>query len=106
MASSSEALPPAVPVKAKPPRPKPSSVDSLSGSVALVTPPRVPTPPAGPPPGKRARVSSCISVDYAEQVESGPIDFSLGNFSIILVPQDNANNPEWLSFHRIVSQDW
>ena len=103
--ASSSAAPPAVPVKAKPPRPKPSSAESLSGSVAPVTPPLVPTPPAGPPPGKRARVSQTISVDYAEEVESGPMDFSLGNFSIILVPQNNANNPEWLPFiglyHRV-----
>ena len=103
--ASSSAAPPAVPVKAKPPRPKPSSAQSLSGSVAPVTRPLVPTPPAGPPPGKRARVSQTISVDYAEEVESGPMDFSLGNFSIILVPQDNANNPEWLPFiglyHRV-----
>lgn len=106
MASSSEALPTAVKVKAMPPRPKPSSVDSLSGSVAPVTPPMVPTPPAGPPPGKRARVSTAISVDFAEQAESLPIDENnMGHFSIILVPQNNASNPDWLPFiglyHRI-----
>ena len=103
--ASSSSVPPAVPVKAKPPRPKPSSVESISESVVPATPPLVPTPPAGPPPGKRGRVSQSISVDFAEEAESGPIDFALGNFSVILVPQNNANNPEWLPYiglyHRV-----
>ena len=103
--ASSSSVPPAVPVKAKPPRPKPSSVESISESVVPATPPLVPTPPAGPPPGKRGRVSQSISVGFAEEAESGPIDFALGNFSIILVPQNNANNPEWLPYIGLYHRD-